>query len=267
MRLRLPIVVAVVALVVVMVSPQAAAGGGNWLEFSKHVVVGERITAFNRFFDRADVADPPYYAYLLEGPIHTYPPPLRLHENAPVLGRVEFKWAGPNTGWTGRFSGNPRLHIRATVPDVPPGDYVVSICNQPCTDLLKSVDPTYATIYGTLLEARLTSRMDQLRSQVYDARSDGRRARRQIASSMRKDLGETTERLDADMASLQKELAAMEAGLNADSFPWAEITLAGLVALALGATGGLLIGRRQRLPLDWDRLLQEAREAESTRAL
>lgn len=267
MRLRLPIVIAVAALLPLVVPPQAAAGGANWLEFRKHVVVGEPVIAFNRFFDRADVVDPPYFAYLLKGPIHSYPPPLRLHENAPVLGRVEFKWPGPNTGWTGQFSGNPKLIVDGAVPDnVPAGEYIVSICNQPCTHRFESVAPTYVTVYGTLLEARLTSRMQALQTQLYEVRTGGRRARIEMGKRFRQDLGDTSERLDADVAGIQKEVTAMKAGLNANSFPWAEITLAGVIALALGTSGGLLIGRRQRLPMDWDRLLEEARESESASA-
>jgi hypothetical protein len=258
-------VVALSGLLLIVPMSGSSAGGGNWIEFRQPPVVGASITGVNRFFDRADVSRPPYYAYLLKGPI-SYPVPLRLFRNATVLGRVDITWPGPETGWTGMFKNNPKLRFKATVPHVAPGRYVVAICNRPCTDVLRDVHPTTVTVYGTPLEARLTARIDALEGRVIDLRYDARRDRRQAEKGLQKDLGDTAERLDAEVNSLERELAALQAGLRSDSRGqrngWAEIALAGLIALSLGIGGGIAVGRRQRLPVDWDQLLEEARRTE-----
>jgi hypothetical protein len=242
----------------------ARAGGVNNLEFKhQYAAVGQRVEALNRYFARSDVADPPYFAYLIRGPVG-YSIPLRVHRGAPILGRVEIEWPGPETGWTGSMANNPKLWVRGRVPQVPPGNYTVSICNRPCTDRIRDVAGGSLVITATPLEARLLNRMAKFSTEM---EAVGIRAHRRTARGNRRlsrEIEDVATELTSRSQALEAELAGLKAGLRREDrsdSPWAEIALAALVALGIG----FVAGRRKRRAVDWDRLLTESRTDEPAR--
>jgi ElaB/YqjD/DUF883 family membrane-anchored ribosome-binding protein len=252
----------VLGLAASLIGPLAnsARAGGNWLQFRDQLVVGAKVTATNRYFDRSDVADPPYFAYLLRGPVG-YPVPLRMHRDARVLGQVRVRWPGPHTGWTGSMANNPKLLATFTVPEVRPGNYVVSICNRPCTDLIKGIAPTSVTVYGTALEARLSARIASLEHRLYVLDQETRRGRLRGQRGLRREIDDVSSRAADRIEELSTRLSALQTGLRHQDDPWAEIG----IAAALGAGIGFFASRRRRGSVDWDRLLTESRADEPAR--
>jgi hypothetical protein len=104
----------------------SAGGGGSTFDFHRHwLAPGERVFGRTQFGDgdqgQGRVADGPYFAYLVRGDRFIEPPDLP--RDAVRLGQVRMHRIG---------GGIWEASIRFVVPNVRPGTYTVSLCNDPC---------------------------------------------------------------------------------------------------------------------------------------
>jgi hypothetical protein len=139
----------------------AAADGGAYLEFDKtYYVAGDHAVAI------AYVLIPKNQAAILDlGPFYAYalPPSARLREGRAIpggavsLGMVTLGSRGKNT----------QLDLGFTMPALPPGDYSVEICNNPCTiSGFREPLEGFFTIVETRREARLIVRGYRFRTRI-----------------------------------------------------------------------------------------------------
>jgi hypothetical protein len=152
----------------VTVIPYPAAAGGSTFDFSRRwFVPGQAVVGSTQFSDGIEgqgrVAEGPYFAFLLRGERFIDPP--RVPRNAIRLGRVRMHRFG-NDIW--------EASLRFVVPDVGPGSYTVSLCNDPCRnafvgDLMGawiSIAASAEQAKMKNLEARIEERVTQ---QMWDA--------------------------------------------------------------------------------------------------
>jgi hypothetical protein len=107
------------------VAGPASAGGSTFNFHRRWLAPGERVFGRTQFGDgglgQGRVADGPYFAYLIRGDRFIEPP--GLPHDALRLGQVRMH----------RLDGGIWLaSIRFVVPNVRPGTYTVSLCNDPC---------------------------------------------------------------------------------------------------------------------------------------
>jgi hypothetical protein len=213
LRTRSILICTAVLLALLSVNPVAAGGGGSTFDFNRRSFApGQTVVGSTQFSDgieeQGQVADGPYFAYLVRGETFIEPP--HLPHDAIRLGRVKMH----------RFdSGIWEASIRFVVPDLPPGTYTVSLCNDPCRnafvgDLMGAWISVVATAEQAKfrnLEARIEERVMQ---QTWDATAgfqeqiDALRER-PPSTSVGTDLRLTTiedqvERLNAQVRDLEK---------------------------------------------------------------
>ena len=268
--MRRAVVIFLAACTVMALGPlEVASAGGNWIQFNRdYLVAGKQVRGHNRYFDRQDVGQGPYYAYLLPQ-TKDWSTPLRLYRGAHVLGRVQIEWPGPNTHWKGSMRKNPKLTFSGTVPEVAAGNYLVSICDMPCTDRLAEIEPTGVRVVESGVEARLLAEVDRLQYELDLFQQATRRARVRVGRVLARDLESAEsemrdrfETLEGRISSLRPSAADQREAPAGDASLLAAV--AGIV-LALAVAAWLADRRRRRSGggVDWDRLLadQEVTEA------
>lgn len=167
-RTRSVLICTALFLVLLSVNPAAAGGGGSTFDFSRRSFApGQTVVGATQFSDGVEgqgrVADGPYFAYLVRGEAFIEPP--NVPHDAIRLGRVKMHLSG---------DGPWEASIRFVVPDVRPGTYTVSLCNDPCRnafvgDLMGAWISVAATAEQAMvqnLEARIEERVMQ---QMWDA--------------------------------------------------------------------------------------------------
>jgi hypothetical protein len=254
MRFRrcISICIGVVALSALAASAHA---GGNWIEVNgRYFVVGEEIVVKNRYFNEADVAHGPYFAYLLANDVRWNSPP-HFFDGALVLGRVRILWP-PDEGWTNRpMPQNPLLIGRFEMPRVTPGKYYVAVCNRPCTQRIEWIGPSMVQVVQTAAVGRLHERIDSLQYRIdtledRDRRSE-RRARVEMTKRFRDELDDLRTRLTA---------ARRQPEPSSPAPIWIGLGL-GVAALSLLSLVIALRSRRQA-NVDWDLLLDASEHHE-----
>lgn len=203
---------------ILLLAPQAAAGGGWWshLEVDRSTVtVGQRVEvkSFVTFSSDAAAREAQatggYSVHLLRGfdPAVLEP---AMREADPgnwwTLGDAEAIPAGPVTiGITDANLGWARAAF--TVPEIEPGTYHVMLCDATCAEPLATVFPAQGfTVVADPATAQLTQRVDRLSrrlgrqaTQLAEARGDAYRAR------------STAEDTQAEIEQLQRRIASLAA--------------------------------------------------------
>jgi hypothetical protein len=104
---------------------QAEAGGATFSFHNRWFAAGQIVVGKTQFDlasnEAGRVFDGPYFAYLLRGERWIEPP--HLPRDAIRVGQVEMSRAANGFWWAS---------VRFVVPKVPPGQYMVSLCNDPC---------------------------------------------------------------------------------------------------------------------------------------
>lgn len=222
--------------------PATAEAGGNWIEFDKpYPTPGDTVTArLEHYGEGTDLeAHGPYYLWMTahQAGWRQAPP---LAPGTIRLGQV-------------RFLGQRGLHAEATftVPDVQPGEYVIQVCNDPCTRTIAEVDSTWFRVVLDPAQAQMRDRIEMLRWEVREAleRAEGAD---DLAAALRKSIQEL-EPLGHRVEALSNRVETLEqaaAGEESEGIPvW--ILIGGLAAAALAGHAGGRLGRRvprRRLP-------------------
>ncbi len=226
-----------VAAAVVFLVPEAAAGGSvlEWDRFA--YTPGEVAVAEGSFgrgcCGRGTPDDGPFYVYAFRGGWPRDGEPF-VPDDGILLGRIEVvDTENRHELWTGR--------LEFTVPDLPPGIYGVTHCNDPCTTMLGDVVHFPLRIVESETEARLLKKIDDLRTAVDAHRSRiaqlGTQVRRQAAEAERR-----AAELQSRIEELERALARRDAPVRESNLvPWviaiAALALAGAEAGILGAMG------------------------------
>jgi multidrug efflux pump subunit AcrA (membrane-fusion protein) len=263
-----PCVALVCALGVLLLVPQAAAGGGWWsyIDLNRsHVAPGQRVeldatVAFrSAAAAQAEQQADRFSVYLLRGFDYS------------VVERAMRK-ASPDNWWS--LGGAEAIEVgqvtvsvsdanlgRAsaafTVPELPPATYHLMLCDTACTEPLADVIPKGFTLVADPATARMAHRVDRLerRSRNQAGRLAAARADTDKALVAARKARSKVEQLEGNVASLANE------GRSARlATPWA---YAGwLVAGALAGALALLVLRRRRPgpPRGWRPSDEELRE-------
>jgi hypothetical protein len=234
--MRRLLVAAIIAATVLL--PQPGTAGGSWLETPRrYLVVGEEVTARGTFgpgTNEGEVSDGPFHAYLLPGNRWLDAGPIP--PEAVPIGPMSITAAeGSVCCWLGT--------VTFTVPDVPPGRYTISYCNDPCTvngigDLIGGS----VQIATTREEARLGAEVDRLREQIGILRA--RADRGQSLEAALEATREARDRLRERIEALRDAPAPVtEPGADdRSSFPW----WAGVLMAAVAFLAGAVLARRRR---------------------
>jgi hypothetical protein len=249
-RLRLALVC---ALGVLLLMPQAAAGGGWWSYIDvnrSHVAPGQRVeldqTVAFRSAAAAETAQQTdrFYVYLLRGFDYSVveratrkPSPGNWWSlggaEAIEVGEVTVSVSDANLG---------RASAAFRVPELPPATYHLMLCDTACTEPLADVIPAKGfTVVADPATARTATRVDRLerRSRSQAGQLAAARAETDKALVAAQNARSTGEQLQASMPSL-----ANEGRSPPPAAPWA---YAGwLVAGALAGALALLVLRRRR---------------------
>jgi hypothetical protein len=269
---RRTILTLVLASLAVVLPAQGAAGGGNWLGFRGDpgagssggggggnlgtygavAYVGQQIVAYTGIYvmnpDRRERLENvgPFYAWLSPG--EAYMNDTNLPADAIRLAPFTMRFDGSN---------DVPVSARFTVPDVPPGQYEVVVCNDPCTlSGFGEYVQGWITITRTAEEARLMNLARERRWNVYDLKREVRQLEGDV-ESLEGDLataqGEarsaavglrstdrTVEFLQDENAALRSRLAAAERG--------ATVPLWVVLALGVVFAGAVVLIRRRRAP-------------------
>jgi hypothetical protein len=226
-------VLLVLVLTTILLSPLPASAGGNWIEIrdddtlNAYLVPGSgRVASAQAYAEdpRKVREQGPYFAWLSHETYGWLPP--RVDRPRTVrLGRLHIDW------------NRMKASIRFTVPEVPPGTYMISFCNADCSRTFGDVDPTGGLhIFATALEARLTERLDKLDAAIADRRYVERRANRRMERRMNRDIDEietTTGSLDARLSSLGAAVDGLREAARPQIPSWA-LAVAALLAGAAG---------------------------------
>jgi hypothetical protein len=243
-----------VVAVLTLVPTSPAAAGGSWLAPSGDAyVVGDRVAARTPFGSgqlEGKVSDGPFTVYLI--PAHRW---------IPRNGGATPAWAIP-LGQLRIAEGNNYgmvASISFTVPDVPAGAYRLDYCNVPCTiDGIGDLAGAGSFAIGaTLAEARLGTAVDKLQRKVESLERRARHVRElraqlddadQQAAALDTRNGElaaSIERLGATIGELREQLRAARATSSA-SRTGLTIVLIALLVVTIGFVVMLNRSKRAR---------------------
>lgn len=250
-RIRSILVTTGLLLALLSVNPVAAGGGGSTFDFSRRwfapgqVAVGRTQFGTDVNTESRELPGEPYFAYLLTGEQFIEPPHIPV--NAIRLARVEMH---PVEG------GIWEASVRFVIPNVRPGSYTVSLCNDPCRDAFVgdlmgawiSVAASAEQAKFRNLEARIEERVLQ---QMWDATAgfqeqiDALRERppTTVGTELRLTANEEQiERLGAQVRDLEK---------RADQGVVAWLWMAGwIVAAGIAVAWRATVVRRRRSAVD-----------------
>lgn len=224
--------------VTVLGLPATSEAGGNWIEFDEYYPrPGEVVTARLEHYGEGTKleAHGPYYLWLTANRAGwRQPPPLA--PGSIRLGEV-------------RFLGQRGLRAKATftLPDVEPGEYIVQVCNDPCTRTIAEVDSTWFPVVLDPALARVRDRLETLRGEVREALEQAENAK-EFATAQQDEVesvGVLSARVEA-LSNRVEELEQETAAEDTEGIPGLAL-LAGLLAAAVaGYVGGRLAGRSAR---------------------
>lgn len=241
MRLLRGITAVGLGMAFLLAAPTAASGGGSWLELDDpYVVPGEMVTSSGRFSARGSgtgrLWEGPWYAYLLAQDRYLRPGPIP--PAAMPLGQLTVERLD-------RFLA--RASITFTVPDVPPGDYSISICNDPCTKT------GVGDLIGGWMSVAQSEEDALLRRMRDEVDQELRRMRWRLGHRLREvqrpleGLGDRVERLES---SIERRFQALEARLRRTEQPRSEapnaVALGGWAVAAVFLAAAEVFRRRRR---------------------
>lgn len=225
-------------------------GVDSFFDRTQYLWPGQTVTwSTEVYLDKraAGPEDGPFFAYLVDAgtPVREIP-----HVKDGVqLGTVETS--------KGRDPHYLDSSVSLTVPaSTPLGDYVVEICNEPCTTRLGYLWGTPVNVVSGDLEARLNGRIDRLEQKVSDLRwsmkSDARRVAKRSSNVLRVEMAVAEEKLDMHvselelaMTELEKRFASQEEATERGDVSQSALA-GGVVVFLLGAW---LVRERRRKPL------------------
>ena len=249
---RLAIAVALVVGSLFVAGP-AVAGGSTFSFTWRYVAPGQEIHGRANFSAQASsetgsVTGGPYRIYLLRGDSFIEPPVIP--ERAILLGTITLR-PGEGNLW--------RATTTFTVPDVKPGLYAVSLCDDPCRhqyvgDLMGS----WVHVVATPEEARLRNLIAESERRVDDRWSEVMSGLQAQIDALRVELSaaDATSRRGVTALSDRLDLLAQEsqrvpASSSSDGGGQAGLWLAGwLVAAAIGSAWWLSARRRKAPTLE-----------------
>ncbi|MGH2640343.1 MAG: hypothetical protein ACRDGO_01445 [Actinomycetota bacterium] len=247
--IRTLLLTTMIGAMVLISPPGAVANGGAYLEFDRtYYVAGDEGHAVTY------VSIPPRKEHLLEeGPFYVFalPQGAAVEEGSALpMGAVRL-----GTVSVMEEDGSYEFEMAFTVPDLDPGWYEIGVCNDPCTisGFRESLSGSLS-IVETRREAELLAANDRLRSQLFGARREARRAERRLedaegeleaqlafGSQERIELAGEIDRLETQLASARSR----EAETGRTPFdPW----VVGAILLVTLAIAVLAFRRRRMLP-------------------
>jgi len=163
------------------------------------------------FLDKraAGPEDGPFFGYLVEAG--------RPSSRVPrVDGGVQLGTVDTSTGRDPYYFD---ASVTFTIPaSTPQGDYVVEVCDDPCTTRLGYLWGTPVNVVSGDLEARLNERIDALAQKVSNLRwsmkADARRAAKRSSNVLRVEMAVTEEKLDMRVSELALKVTELEERLT-----------------------------------------------------
>ena len=222
----------------------ALAGGSNLESDRRSYVPGDTAVARSAFSLRGQlegrIKDGPYYAYLL--PEGKWLGPGHVPAAAILLGPMAIVRDAP-AAVTGTLA---RLDF--TVPEVPRGLYTLAYCKIPCTvDGIGDLLGGSFFVAPTRIEGRLLARVQRLAARVRSTRYKVRARIRGRVRQAERQLTEQTDAMQAEIASLESQLARASEPKRAEARssidPWAAVVLSVMVSFLVAS---LLFRRRRR---------------------
>ena len=219
----------------------AAAGGGANFDWNGHpsydvafspgdVVEGSTSVWIEGRHGLGIPEDGPFFAYLVQ-PRREVPFPPPVPEDAIALGELTIDPHKDGASYS-------VARISFTVPDVPPGDYFVIHCDDPCTTTLGDIMTTQLIIAADEADERATVGIDRLDRRTEQNEFFIKRMRQQLsrhADSIGRisDLERANDELERRIGAIEAQLADERSrpGLSAGALGVAAV--AGLTALGL----------------------------------
>lgn len=248
-EIRMVLLTTVIGTLVLVAPSGATANGGAYLQFDRtYYVAGDEGNGVTY------VSLPAGKEHLLdEGPFSVFALPrgVSLHEGHPIPPTAIR--LGPVT--VTEEDGSYELETDFIVPHLDPGWYGIGVCNDPCTisGFRESLGGSLS-IVETRREAQLLTTNERLRSQLFGARREARRAERRLAevegeletqlafgSEERIELAAEIDRLETQLASARSR--EEESG-RAPFDPW----VVGAILLVTLAIAVLAFRRRRMVP-------------------
>jgi hypothetical protein len=233
----------VIVVSTILLLSDAARAGGSPLRWDKAAYVpGETAVAEGGFgkgcCDRGVPSDGPFYVYLYDPDDAREQPPLP--EGAIRVGTLEITEGG--YPWFGR--------VEFVVPDLPPGQYYPTHCNDPCTTLLGDITHDTFVIAETPVEARTIGRFERIERQLFNRTIPLRGVRPRLDGLARRVRSLERKVSDIQMKMQREAQVAPTTDSSAASGPGAPMLLG--VLLLGGIVGALLRPDRYRLGLQPD---------------
>ena len=238
MEIRRGALVAPTAIVIVMGAAPSASAGGAMFDLPKEFYVpGEVLRADTGVWLKSPggrLDDGPYFAYV--SPVNGRRGP-RAPDDPVVTAPIHVEPRGDERYGTATVS--------FTVPDVPPGRYWISNCNDPCTTSLGDLVPTDFTIASDASEARLLTITTRLEERLEMLRY---RVASRVLGNRRVALARRVHSLEQTLAGLEEEIAGLDRRPSqASSDTERSSSLGPLLAFVLpAAILGAVFGRRTR---------------------
>lgn len=226
-----------ITIVALAIPATGAAGGGATFDFgSDYLVIGQTVTGRTEvWLERTtELEDGPFNAYLV-------PPRAQFLERGLPHGAT---WLAPIS-----FDPRPGPYATATVsfqvPPVPPGDYSLLVCNDPCTDtVVGDLVGGWFSIAASPIEARVQALEDRLHWKVRAVRGEINRQTKQADGDL-VDLGIRIDDLEQRLTVLRGELESrLRPVAEEGRFGWLGWAAGGAAAIALLG----LVARRRRGP-------------------
>ena len=240
--------IGVIIAAVTLVGGAAAGGGANFawnghphydVAFSPGDVVEGSTSVWIE--DRHGLGTPddePFFAYLVPPPRKEVPFPPPVPEDAIALGQITIDPYKQGASFS-------VARVFFTVPDVPPGDYFVIHCDDPCTTTLGDIMTTQLIIAADEADERATIGIGRLERRAEENEFFIKRMRQQL--NRHADSISRIHDLERANTELERRIGAIEAQL-ADAPSSGPGLSAGAVGLAavVGLTALGLAGRRIR---------------------
>jgi hypothetical protein len=241
MEIRRCALAAATAIVIVLGAAPSASAGGAMFDLPKDFYVpGQQVRAQStvslKVPSRGELDDGPYFAHVARVVGGARP---SIPEDSIVTVPIRIEPRG------GRRFGTATIEF--TVPDAPPGLYVISSCDESCTTWLGDLVSSYFSIATDRSEARLLAITNRLEERLRELRH---RIVNRVLGNRHVTLATRVQSLEESLAALEEEVAASDrtplapAGTERSSSSLGPLLAFVLPAAILGA----VFGRRTRQP-------------------
>jgi hypothetical protein len=185
----------------------------------------------------------PFFGYLVSEADHStkdeyFPPPVP--QGAIPVGEVTFSDVD---------GGVVRVSLDFVMPDVPPGEYLLIHCNDPCDRQIGDLMTTPLTVVGDEGQAFLAASLDRLERRTFNLRYGFKYRLRSAVRSVERRLDPIVEGLEARITALEEQPDPRP--VRASAVPTTSLLLAALVGAAAASLvfAGFML--RRRAVLGW----------------